>query len=1015
MDAEVPNLQSSDRRAPPRQSARREPILPDFRSTVKCGKIERLAGRNTVGEPTVSLAKTTRPSLESSVPRERLFTRLDSGLEGPITWVQGPPGSGKTTLVSSFLDHREINHLWYQIDPDDNDVATFFYYLRSALVKDGAGDDLAQQLARFSSENLHDVGQFARSFFRHMYQGLAKPFVFVLDSYQDVQGPSRLNDVIHAAISELPHWGAMLFMSRSDPAPQMARLRANRQMELITWDDLRLSKIETEQLATLHGRTFSHEAIESLYALTEGWAAGLVLLMQMPTRDRIQLDEFGTMTMDVIFDYFAEEAFNTFPATTQEFLLKAACMPKMTVQMAEDLTGLKDAADLLAELTRKNYFVSERTGEVANEYQFHPLFREFLMKLAQDRYSEGHYQDLQRAVAQILLANDQFESAVEVFLDLSDWDRVAEIIASHASSMLVYGRSETLAQWLDELPTAELHQNPWMLYWSAAARFHSSPRESRQYFERAYQAFEASDPADIKGMVLSCCGASETILIESDDFTSLDTWITRSEALLEQHPTYFEGKEFSRVSGTMLMAVVIRQPHHPMLDTWIARVTRAAKAGDDSRNMQITAPLAAFALLLAGRLTDARQIIRELRDYCDTHAVRPQAAVIVNVVDSMDRMLSGITDKCMDVVDGGLETAAQHGYRQWVNLLLVFGAGTALIENDLERAWVYLDKLEAQKNAANRLEACMFQYFRAWASLISSDKITAYQSFKTALSLAIEIGMPLLEALSRSGLARVAFDCDDRRTATTQLRKVHGLVRNINNPLVEFQTLMTYADLALGDGRTTSGLNALRYGLSLGREHGFEHVMGWQPDTVANLCVRALEEDIESDYVRRLISNSDLTPTIPPYCISAWPWRYRIYSFGTFKFLRESRAVTGGSRSKGRPLDVLKVLLARGGKAVKAEQVAESLWPHVDPDYGYKSFTINLHRLRKLFGDEEAVSLQDGEVALNTNRIWFDVWALEQTFGDIDAAFGKPLPAIDADHIDTLTERLFELYGGPFW
>ena len=39
-------------------------------------------------------------------------------------------------MVSSFLEARGLRYVWYQIDPDDNDVATFFYYLRLALINE---------------------------------------------------------------------------------------------------------------------------------------------------------------------------------------------------------------------------------------------------------------------------------------------------------------------------------------------------------------------------------------------------------------------------------------------------------------------------------------------------------------------------------------------------------------------------------------------------------------------------------------------------------------------------------------------------------------------------------------------------------------------------------------------------------------------------------------------------------------------------------------------------------------
>ena len=60
-----------------------------------------------------SLAKTTRPRLAEVMPRERLFSLLDRGRRSPVIWVTGPPGSGKTTLVASYLENRKPDSLCY--------------------------------------------------------------------------------------------------------------------------------------------------------------------------------------------------------------------------------------------------------------------------------------------------------------------------------------------------------------------------------------------------------------------------------------------------------------------------------------------------------------------------------------------------------------------------------------------------------------------------------------------------------------------------------------------------------------------------------------------------------------------------------------------------------------------------------------------------------------------------------------------------------------------------------------
>jgi ATP/maltotriose-dependent transcriptional regulator MalT len=63
------------------------------------------------------------------VQRNRLFEFLDVCLEGPVTWISAPAGSGKTTLAASYLSEKKFPHIWYRADEGDGDIASFFYYM----------------------------------------------------------------------------------------------------------------------------------------------------------------------------------------------------------------------------------------------------------------------------------------------------------------------------------------------------------------------------------------------------------------------------------------------------------------------------------------------------------------------------------------------------------------------------------------------------------------------------------------------------------------------------------------------------------------------------------------------------------------------------------------------------------------------------------------------------------------------------------------------------------------------
>jgi hypothetical protein len=66
-------------------------------------------------------AKLLRPAASGLIPRERLFARLDRAPQARIVWISGPGGAGKTSFVSTYVEARGLDCLWYQVDASDAD------------------------------------------------------------------------------------------------------------------------------------------------------------------------------------------------------------------------------------------------------------------------------------------------------------------------------------------------------------------------------------------------------------------------------------------------------------------------------------------------------------------------------------------------------------------------------------------------------------------------------------------------------------------------------------------------------------------------------------------------------------------------------------------------------------------------------------------------------------------------------------------------------------------------------
>ncbi len=135
-------------------------------------------------------AKIARPAASGLLRRERLFARLDQSLQSKVVWISGPGGAGKTSLVSTFVESRGLDCIWYQVDASDADLASVVHYLRLA-----AGDYPGEPLPAFTGAHFVELEAFARRFFEAFFGRFAQPIVIVFDNYQDVPPDSRFHDL----------------------------------------------------------------------------------------------------------------------------------------------------------------------------------------------------------------------------------------------------------------------------------------------------------------------------------------------------------------------------------------------------------------------------------------------------------------------------------------------------------------------------------------------------------------------------------------------------------------------------------------------------------------------------------------------------------------------------------------------------------------------------------------------------------------------------------------------------
>lgn len=939
---------------------------------------------------TLTLAKTSRPGFTHVIPREHLFARCDDAIGHRALWVSGPPGSGKTTLLSSFLEARDVASLWYQLDASDADPTTFLSALsraaRSSRTRRGADKDKGMNEASCidvpaSSTNAHE-------FFSALFARFDERFVIVFDNCQDLAATDSFRETIDSALEVLPRVGCLAFLSRGDPPPSMARLLVGQSMARIGWDELRLTDAEVGELASLRGLELDGASFGRLCARTQGWAAGVVLIVE---HSRLGAGLAGIDTDDappLMFEFLAGESFDRFEPAAREFLLTVAWLPSMTEMLAESLTRSGVARSMLRNLVRNDYFVSERVTEGERVYQIHPLFREFLQARAIDTLAAERVEAIRRSAANALEAEGEIEGAARVLIDAAQQEALAALVLRHAPELIAQARHATLAAWIAHLPASLVDADPWLLLWQARSAPPDALREARRLLERARRRFAASPQPPTEGLIACCTAAIENILLEFDDLALLDDWLDALQCAAAKPRTPPSGVA-DRASVVSTTATALRRP-------------------------ELLPPpaLPGAGRALEGAVIELATMWTRNRLSGDEPAGAPPAAAgIAASADALRELLTGHWDQVEERARAFIDVHASGAAARLQGPVCAAAAAASLCAGRRENATIWLDRVVSPPAAANRLDRCLRDLVCAWCALAAGDALEAFRAAHDAHAVSVELGVPPLEGVCRACLVESLLATGDRQRASDELARLLDHPGCEAVPLTAVLAHLASAQLHLEPEDEDRVLAALSRALAIGREHGLGFVSVSRPWVLSRLLARALEAGIEVPYATALIKRYGLTPARDAR-VPAWPWSFRLRTLGRFQ-------LTGPESDDqlialhGRPVDLLKVLVSLGGQDVSVERISEALWPHVDGDYAYKSFSTALYRLRHTLGRDDALVLREGRLSLEPSLWWLDVWTLETVFDEVESAF-RAVGLRAAPDCERLARKLLAAHPGAF-
>lgn len=949
-----------------------------------------------------SHAKIFPPRLEGVCNRGRLFTRIDEARNHSVVWVSGSGGSGKTTLAASYAATRGLRTVWLQLDASDADPATFFHYLGVALKK---ALPRTRPLPALTPEYLADPAAFARSFFGGLSQRLKGPALVVLDNYQNIPEDSAVHTLLAAGQEELGSQQSLLVLSRNLPPAVFARVRACGRLVLIEQDELALTEAESGAVVDQMCPTGACDSLrDRLYTLTGGWAAGLVLMLQK--LDVHHPENLADSSTAAVFDYFASELFEGVGDELRAFLLKTALLPNFTAAMARKLTGSPDAARMLDSLLRRNLFITRRgSGELVN-YQYHDLFRDFL--LAQGRREIGFsvYMELRKRAADLLIGNGQHEAAVELLVAAGEGDALATLIETQAGELARRGRLPTLERWLGLLPSKAFEGKPWLRYWTGICRLPFDPIVARDHLRGALDRFEAQ--ADAQGALLAWVSAVDTFPQAMDPAYELDRYLDRLDGLVARFSPLERSIEL-QLAPRVLACLLVRRPGDPAFEHWRKLAYEALNDPGVEPGLRL---LSGYHLvgshIWAGDPIHAHHVVAMLKSMSRSDQGAHSLRLTAMMVESWVAALSAQREESFDAMEEALALANESGVHLWDSMLLLIGATVAEIRGELEIAGLQLGRLEAQLGRLRPLDQLYFFHQRAWLALLQGDPVRALADQRKALDIAVRLGMKFPLADAHVGMMWAMHAVKDRAGTVHYFGEAERLAKELHSVYLEFMLRFARAVFGLDGEDRNERVERVGTLMKLGREHGITGMTWWQPRLAARLCAVALEEGIEVEYAYHLIRLHGLVPDDAAAATGAWPYPVHLRTLGEFSLTVDNQPLRTGGKAQKKPLELLATLVALGPLGVSEDRLVDALWPETDLAQARQNLKVTLHRLRRLVG-MRAVRVEGGKLSLDSRYIWVDALAFMQVDRDIEAG-------LSAGHevSSQLLDHLLTTYRGEF-
>jgi LuxR family transcriptional regulator, maltose regulon positive regulatory protein len=394
-------------------------------------------------------------ALGGLLDRERLLNALDEAVTRRVTVISAPAGSGKTSLLRTWIERPLGTYRVVFISArSEEDEQGFWLALIAGLQHERGTPTPGFSGAAMVNRVLSELGEDST------------PTILVIDDAHELGQDALAN--VATLLGGLPLHVHAVIATRRDLRLGTHQLRVAGELAEIRAEKLNFTESETRELLASSGIALSDDAVQTLQLRTEGWAAGLrlaVLSLAVDSDPEAFVAQFSGSNR-VVADYLIAEMLERQPAHVQRLLLATSILDRVNGELADLLSETTGSERILLGLEDANAFVisvdSERTW-----FRYHHLFRE-LLRLELRRTTPSSIAELHRRAAEWFAEHGQVIDAIRHTQAAGDWELAAQLLADSLFDLLMNGHNETIQALLEAFPHGARSQHPELALVNAA-------------------------------------------------------------------------------------------------------------------------------------------------------------------------------------------------------------------------------------------------------------------------------------------------------------------------------------------------------------------------------------------------------------------------------------------------------------------------------------------------------------------------------------------------------------------